>query len=196
MGIFDKLFGKKEVPSEPKKDCCSNKEVEEKNTIMDKKVKVKIPTYEFSEDRIIIETTLEKLTEQYPNINNKKSDEEGIDFDIDYIQNPFDFVIFLESKEKFVCISQYDTESECGKIGEKIYFEFLNCDFPEEIKTKYKIGYGNEYPVGFIGFIDSKPIETPEIFKDDPNEEVIGNLILYKYEDVDFEKIIKNCDPS
>ena len=28
MGIFDRLFGKKETPSEPKKDCCSKKEVE------------------------------------------------------------------------------------------------------------------------------------------------------------------------
>ena len=34
MGIFDKLFGKKETPQETKKDCCSNKEVEEKKTIM------------------------------------------------------------------------------------------------------------------------------------------------------------------
>ena len=30
MGIFDWLFGKKETPSDPKKDCCSNKEVEVK----------------------------------------------------------------------------------------------------------------------------------------------------------------------
>ena len=30
MGIFDWLFGKKETPTEPKKDCCSNKEIKEK----------------------------------------------------------------------------------------------------------------------------------------------------------------------
>ena len=28
MGIFDRLFGKKETPSETKKECCSEKEVE------------------------------------------------------------------------------------------------------------------------------------------------------------------------
>ena len=62
MGIFDKLFGKKETPSEPKKDCCSKKEVEEtkkeKNTIMGE---------ETEEQRLIIkhhDEISEKLSDQ------------------------------------------------------------------------------------------------------------------------------------
>lgn len=158
-------------------------------------IKVKIPIQEGSEETIIITTTLEKFKEVESEIDELKSNEEGVDYEIDYIQNSFDYVLELGPEDKLVHVSLHDIEGD-SVYGEFINFEFHNCEFPDEIKNKYKIvfdGYGG----GDIFFIDGKPIDNPEIFKgwEDTSEVSSMGFMLKRFDDLDFESIIQSVDP-
>ena len=87
-------------------------------------------------------------------------------------------------------IHNYDVESETssGPIsGTMLWFNFINCSFPEHIKKKFNIPkYGES-----IYFIDGKPITNPEIFTSDEEmfeERNYGEYIL-KFDEVDWEDL-------
>ena len=169
---------------------------------MDKKVKVKISISEGYDETMIVTTTLKKF-EDWVNswgldINNFKSEDDGIDFEnTGYMGSYIDLVIDLKCEEKFVSISKWEVESESSNgpiYGDSLYFDFYNCDFPENIRKKYNIPEGGQN----IYYINGSPINNPEIFTDD--EEMIEEItsdgyILHKFDELDFEDLIKNCEP-
>lgn len=169
---------------------------------MSEKVKVKISISEGYDETMIVTTTLQNFEEWVKSwgldMNNFKSDEDGVDFEnTEYMGNYIDFVIDLKCDEKFVSISKWEVESESSNgtvSGESLFFDFYNCDFPDEIRKKYNIPEGGQN----IYFIDGSPINNPEVFEDDEDiiEEISNDgYILHKYDEVDFEELIKNCEP-
>ena len=116
MGIFDKLFGKKETPSEPKKDCCSNKVVEEKKTIM-KITKDSIVT---SICGIKSNITLSKLCEYI----GENSDEIVQDLiDDQYVDGGGEWTITCDEEGKHIGLNFYQDESWITELLEKVFGE-------------------------------------------------------------------------
>lgn len=173
----------------------SSKKKVDKETQEVGKIKVKIPIQEGSEETIILTTSIDKFKEVESEIDNLRSNEEGVDYEIDDIGNSFDYILELKPEDKLVHVSLFYIEGD-SISGEYINFEFYNCGFPDEIKNKYKIvfdGYGG----GDIFFVDGKPINNPEIFKGwgDSSDISSQGFKLKRFDSLDFEDIIQNVDP-
>ena len=118
MGIFDWLFGKKETPSEPKKDCCSKKEVKKpkkKTTPKSKEViKKDVTQLENSDDPVDI----------FLNYLQEEGDDKSLE-----IKKLMEDEINTEKKK----------EEDIYKNGLKKYWEKLPLFFSDDkdLKTDY-----------------------------------------------------------
>ena len=169
---------------------------------MEEKVKVKISISQGYEETMIVTTTLKKFEEWGESwgldINDLKSNDDGVDFEnTEYMGSYIDLVRDIKCEEKLVSISKWEIESESSNgpiYGDSLSFDFYNCDFPSDIRKKYNIPEECET----IYYIDGNPINNPEIFTDDEEmiEEITSDgFILHKYDEVNFEELIKNCEP-
>jgi hypothetical protein len=152
MGIFDWLFGKKETPSEPKKeieeskkDCCSTKEIEEIESQPNEKVKKTTPVSKKNKievninDEVKVWVTKENFRKGisedeggYDDYNDEGSTYEvqlsGSSQEVENLLFSFDF------KEEIVICTEYDLYTEEGVETRFYDVTYYNCECPDHLK--------------------------------------------------------------
>tara|TARA_B100000795_G_C22611355_1_gene365216 strand:+ start:102 stop:701 length:600 start_codon:yes stop_codon:yes gene_type:complete len=195
MGIFDKLFGKKETTSkpkkeveEPKKECCSKKESEEKNNTMSEKIKITIGDIE-------VESTTEKWDELIDFMEgNWEIDEEDYEiFTRDDDMND-DLLPILDPQGEFITICKFDVVSDDPNYETILYeVSFINCECPEILQKFYKTPFFiTKKGMKFVGS-DSDYYNTIRDGLDEDFELEIGNsgYECFKISEFDYKSYFK-----
>ena len=150
MGIFDWLFGKKETPSETKKDCCSKKEVQETK----KKTTSKPKKEKKEQDLLGLEEEGDVFIKNNKNLKNYTSKLDGSIYEGNNLQELIKSsgMLFKLIKMNSIVLKK---EKKGSLIMDKIFYDwesikqFIKLQIQKEDKTSFVM---NLEGIGFCDF--------------------------------------------